>query len=46
VATVIEGTEAKTGILDPLGAELPAGLENYFLLMTALADNLVAGLRE
>jgi zinc transport system substrate-binding protein len=46
VATVIEGTEAKTGILDPLGAELPAGLENYFLLMTALADNLVAGLRD
>jgi zinc transport system substrate-binding protein len=46
VATVIEGTAARTGVLDPLGAELPAGPESYFLLLNALADNLVAGLRE
>lgn len=46
VATVIEGTGARTGILDPLGAALPAGQQCYFRLLTALADNLVAGLRE
>jgi zinc transport system substrate-binding protein len=46
VATVIEGSGARTGVLDPLGAELPAGPETYFLLLNALADNLVAGLRE
>jgi zinc transport system substrate-binding protein len=45
VATVIEGTGARTGVLDPLGARLPAGPESYFLLLNALADNLVAGLR-
>ena len=44
IATVIEGTEAKTGILDPLGADLPAGPGAYFQLMTQLADNLLAGL--
>ncbi len=44
IATVIEGTGAKTGILDPLGADLPAGPEAYFQLMTQLADNLSAGL--
>jgi len=46
VATVIEGSGARTGVLDPIGAELPAGPETYFLLLNALADNLVAGLRE
>ena len=45
VATVIEGTGAKTGILDPLGADLPAGPEAYFQLMTRLADNLYEGLK-
>jgi zinc transport system substrate-binding protein len=45
VATVIEGTGAKTGVLDPVGVELPAGAESYFQLLNALADNLVAGLR-
>jgi len=46
VATVIEGTGARTGVLDPLGSELPAGRESYFLLLNALADNLVAGLQK
>jgi zinc transport system substrate-binding protein len=46
VATVIEGSGARTGVLDPIGAELPAGPETYFLLLNALTDNLVAGLRE
>ncbi|MDX2494941.1 MAG: zinc ABC transporter substrate-binding protein [Desulfuromusa sp.] len=44
IATVIEGTGAKTGILDPLGADLPEGPEAYFQLMNRLADNLSAGL--
>ena len=46
VTTVIEGTAAATGVLDPVGAELPAGPESYFQLMNALADDLVAGLRQ
>lgn len=45
VATIIEGTGAKSGELDPIGAELEAGSESYFLLMNALADDLLAGLR-
>jgi len=45
VATVIEGTGAKTGILDPLGADLRSGPEAYFQLMTSLADNLYEGLK-
>ncbi|MBE0500299.1 MAG: zinc ABC transporter substrate-binding protein [Desulfuromonadales bacterium] len=45
VATVIEGSRARTGILDPLGTGLPAGVESYFLLLHAMADNLVAGLK-
>ena len=44
VATVTEGSGARTGVLDPIGAALPAGPEAYFLLLNALADNLVAGL--
>ena len=42
VATVVEGTGARTGVLDPLGAALPTGPESYFLLLRNLADNLVA----
>lgn len=45
VATIIKGTGARTGQLDPLGAELPAGPESYFLLLNNLADNLLEGLR-
>ncbi len=45
VATIIEGTGARTGVLDPLGADLPAGEESYFLLLNRLADNLLEGLR-
>jgi zinc transport system substrate-binding protein len=45
VTTVIEGTGARTGILDPLGAALPSGEECYFQLMNDLADNLLAGLQ-
>ena len=45
VATVLEGTAAKSGVLDPLGADLPAGPEAYFQLMTRLGENLYEGLK-
>jgi zinc transport system substrate-binding protein len=41
VDTVIEGTSAKKGVLDPLGAALPDGPDQYFLLMNGLANSLV-----
>jgi zinc transport system substrate-binding protein len=41
VETVIEGTSANKGVLDPLGADLEAGAEQYFQLMDRLADSLV-----
>jgi zinc transport system substrate-binding protein len=40
VDTVIEGTGANKGVLDPLGADLDAGPDQYFLLMNNLADAL------
>jgi zinc transport system substrate-binding protein len=40
-AMLIEGTGARRGVLDPLGAELPAGPEAYFLLMRKLAASLL-----
>ena len=42
VKTVIGGTEARGGKLDPLGATLAAGPEAYFQLMRGLADSLAA----
>jgi zinc transport system substrate-binding protein len=41
VQTVIEGTNAQTGVLDPLGAGLDVGPDQYFQLMNSLADSLV-----
>jgi zinc transport system substrate-binding protein len=41
VDTVIEGTSAKKGVLDPLGAALEAGPDQYFGLLNGLADSLV-----
>ncbi len=40
VATVIDGTPARTAVLDPLGASLPAGEEVWFGLMSGLADEI------
>lgn len=40
VTTVIEGTEARTGVLDPLGADLQPGSEAYFVLLDNLATDL------
>ncbi len=42
IDTVIEGTEVKRGILDPIGAALEPGAELYPSLMRGLAENLVA----
>lgn len=39
VTTLIEGTFARRGTLDPLGAELPAGTEAYFSLLHELANS-------
>ncbi|MFT5796464.1 MAG: zinc transport system substrate-binding protein [Candidatus Azotimanducaceae bacterium] len=41
VATVLEGTEAKTGVLDPLGSDLEPGPALYLQLMRSLASTLV-----
>lgn len=40
VKTVLEGTEAKTGVLDPLGADLKDGPELYPQLIRNLATSL------
>ena len=42
LATVIEGSEVRTGVLDPLGAALPPGPELYPALLRGIADGLVA----
>lgn len=42
VATVTEGTSAKTGILDPLGADLPEGPDLY----PTLIKNITKGLKD
>jgi zinc transport system substrate-binding protein len=41
VDIVIEGTNARKGVLDPLGAALDAGPDQYFQLMSDLAASLV-----
>jgi zinc transport system substrate-binding protein len=45
VQTVIEGTGARTGVLDPLGTGLTPEENSYFVLMNNLADNLISGVR-
>ncbi len=42
IDTLIEGTGAKTGVLDPEGSTLDAGPGLYADLMRGLADNLVS----
>jgi zinc transport system substrate-binding protein len=41
VETVVEGTSARTGVLDPEGAALNEGPQHYFELLDGLADSLV-----
>ena len=45
VDTILDGTGARRGQLDPLGADLPAGPDQYEALMQALADGIVNCLR-
>ncbi len=40
ISTLIEGTDARKGVLDPLGADLAAGKDQYFKLMRHLASSL------
>jgi len=40
VETVIAGSDARRGVLDPLGADLLAGPDAYFQLLQGLADAL------
>ncbi len=42
VATLIEDTAARVGVLDPIGSEIPPGPDAYAALLTALAEGLVA----
>ena len=42
VETVTEGTDAKPGTLDPLGAALPAGPGQYFALMEGMAGSMIS----
>ena len=37
---ITEDTDVREGALDPLGADLPAGPDQYFTLMRGLADSL------
>ena len=46
LATIIEGSDVRTGILDPLGASLAPGPGLYPALLRGLADNLEACLAE
>lgn len=41
VTTVMEGTDARTASLDPLGVTIPAGPGAYRRILTELADRLV-----
>jgi len=40
VQTLVEGTQARSGTLDPLGASLPGGMDGYEQLLQNLANNL------
>jgi zinc transport system substrate-binding protein len=46
LATILEGSDVRTGVLDPLGASLPPGPGLYPSLLRALADSLEACLAE
>lgn len=40
VETVMEGTDARTAVLDPLGTEIPEGPDFYSQLMMQMAESL------
>ncbi len=45
VDTLIEGTKAKQGLIDEIGAALPPGPEQYFTLLRADAESLASCLK-
>jgi len=46
VRTLVEGTSARSGVLDPLGTTLPKGADSYFRLLEDLAANLSSCLQQ
>jgi len=46
IVTVVEGTNAKTGVLDPIGADVPTGPGAYDAMMHKLADGFVDCLKD
>ena len=46
VTTVTEGTQAKSGVIDPLGASLDSGPEQYFQLIRNMATSIKTCLSE
>jgi len=40
VETVLDGTQADTGVLDPLGSDIPTGVDFYPALISQLSSNL------
>lgn len=42
VANLIEGTNAKQGTLDPIGAKIKAGADSYFELIDQITDSLLS----
>ncbi|MCC0014013.1 MAG: zinc ABC transporter substrate-binding protein ZnuA [Hoeflea sp.] len=46
ISTVIEGTQARSGVIDPLGAELDNGPELYFQVIRNMASSIKTCLSE
>ena len=46
IETVAQGTDARIGVLDPLGAQIPDGPDLYFTLLETMAQNLADCLGE
>ena len=46
VRVIVEGTNAKLGVLDPIGVELKAGPDLYFQLMRDMAKSLATNLAD
>lgn len=46
ISTVIEGTKARSGVIDPLGAELENGPDLYFQLIRDMASSIKTCLSE
>lgn len=41
IQTIAQGTGARTGVLDPLGADIADGPDLYFTLMNTMADSIL-----